>query len=457
MHERLSRPNIVLPRGFLSEYSFEKAMRRLGRLLLLSYPIFWLGIGKTYPFLLLGPSGPSIGAWFWGVVTFGWLAALLAPRVWEDLVEGPRAEKIFRAWILLGLACTGGFDLLQWFHFERLGYPFPLGLLLADLGLGLLIWFKLSDPDLIRFAWVVAVLHKVGSTITFPLLSERSDMLPTILQSLQRWAHGGEAYAPPTGGIGQMHYLPLTWLSYFPAHVLKIDPRWVGIFYLALIGVLAERWFKEARDSLGAKLIVLWFLNPYLAFRHELYLDFFWLLIAITTASAMRERPGWTAFLSGLALMTLEWAWIIAPFWWLLASRSASWKKLIIVGLVSVSMAATILAPFLLREGDLFINAFSLPLRLIQKGEYTSELCLGLAPLFYRLGWSPILQPIQIIMLLTFGVIGLRLRHQSAVLLGLMALTFLLFVMLNPFLENYFYLAPLLVAAFAQRPLVSAP
>ncbi len=456
MHERLSRPNIVLPRGFLSEYSFEKAMRRLGRLLLLSYPIFWLGIGKTYPFLLLGPSGPSIGAWFWGVVTFGWLAALLAPRVWEDLVEGPRAEKIFRAWILLGLACTGGFDLLQWFHFERFGYPFPLGLLIADVGLGLLIWFKLSDPDLIRFAWVVAVLHKVGSTITFPLLSERSDMLPTILQSLQRWTHGGEAYAHPTGGIGQMHYLPLTWLSYFPAYILTIDPRWVGIFYFALIGLLAEHWFREAKDSLGAKLIVLWLLNPYLAFRHELYLDFVWLLIAVTTVSAMMKLLGPTALFSGLALVTLEWAWIIAPFWWLLASRSAPWRKLISVGLIGLFVSLMILVPFLLSEGTLFINAFLLPLRLVKQGGYPGELCFGLAPLFHQLGWPWVLQPIQIIASLTFGVIALRMRSHSAVLLGLMVLAFFSFVILNPFLRNYFYLAPLLTAAFAQKP-VSSP
>jgi hypothetical protein len=254
-----------------------------------------------------------------------------------------------------------------------------------------------------------------------------------------------------------MHYLPLTWLSYFPAYLLKIDPRWGGIFYVALLGVLAERCFRETRDSLGAKLIVLWFLNPYLAFRHELYLDFFWLLIALTTASAMTERLGWTALLSGMALVTLEWAWIIAPFWWLLASRSASWRKLIAVGLTSVFVASTILAPFLLHERDLVISAFFSPLQLIQEGTYAGELDLGLAPLFYRLGWSSILQPMQIIMLLAAGNIGPRLRGDSQILLGLMVLAFFSFVMLNPFLENYFYLAPLLIACFAQRPLVSSP
>jgi len=423
---------------------------------LLSYPIFWFGIGRKYPFVLLGSGGRAIGAWFWGLVALGWLLALLVPKAWEDLTEGDRAEKIFHAWVLLGLACTGGFDLLQWLHFQRLGYLFPLGLLIADLGLALLIWFKLRDPDLIRFAWLVAVAHKAGSTLMFPLVAERSDMLPTILQALERWTHGSNPYAPPTGGIGQMHYLPLTWLSYFPAYILGIDPRWVGIFYLALVGVLAERWFRETRGSLGARLIVLWFLSPYLAFRHELYLDVFWLLIAVATVSAMMSRMGPTAAFSGLSLVTQEWAWVIAPFWWLLASRLASWRKLITVGFISVFVASMILVPFLLREKDVFVNAFFLPLRLIKMGDYAGELCFGLAPLFYKLGWSPMLQPIQIITLLTLGVIAVRMRSYSIVLLGLMVLAFFSFVILNPFLENYFYLAPLLMAAFAQRP-VSSP
>jgi len=420
---------------------------------LATYPLFWFGIGKKYPFLLLGAGGLSIGAWFWGAVSLAWVGALFVPRTWQALVKTPRGENIFNAWILLGLVCTAGFDLLQWLRFRDLGYPIPIGLLIADVALGLIVWAKRRDPNLIALACLVAVMHKVGSVLTFPLVAERSDMLPTILQALERWMTGGKAYAPPTGGIGQMHYLPLTWMSYSPAYFLNMDPRWIGVFYLSLLGLLAERWLKETKDSLGAKLVVLWFLNPYLAFRHELYLDFFWLSIAATTIAAMMERPGWTALFSGLTLVTMPWAWIVAPFWWLLASRSAPWHRLASVAAISVFVASIVLTPFLLHERSLFLDAFLLPFRLIQRGDYAGELSFGVAALFYQLGWSRILQPLQIIMLMTFGVVGLTMRRRGAALLGLMVAAFFLFVILNPFIENYFYLASLMMAALALRPL----
>ncbi len=425
------------------------------------------GLGKKFPFQFLGENGLQIGAYFWGTLTALSLGLILTSRgrvVLEKILHPTLLWSGVGALALL----TPVYDAFQWVKFGELGYPMPVGLWLLD-GIGAVAWLfayrkkiSLDSPTAVSLAAVLAFAHRSISILTLPLVTARSDMFAAILQANSRFFELGlPAYAPSVDGVGQIPYLPLSWLSFFPASFASFDPRWIGLIVFAVtLGLLMGlRGFFERRKTLGdwspALLMTLFLSNPYFHFRHELYLDPWFLTLVACLISLGKPRPWITGLLTGIAAATLHWAWTLFPFLWGISSLSLRRPQMVRNLALSASFALIpfgfIMGYFARTEGSLFFNAIFLHQDKIKTGVNPGELCLGFASLFFEWGLESWLQPIQIVLLLSVGVWGLRLwwnapdssalrpiRDRLLVLLWSAGFGFNLFV---PFLENYFMLS----------------
>ncbi|MCM0606157.1 MAG: hypothetical protein KA715_08710 [Xanthomonadaceae bacterium] len=93
-------------------------------------------------------------------------------------------------------------------------------------------------------------------------------------------------YAPSTGGVGLMPYLPMTVISYLPATLLNTDLRWMTILLRGL-----GAWVIYKHGTKNTKTLMPWiWMHPYINFRHELYIEPF--LFFLTMMSLSR---GWLA------------------------------------------------------------------------------------------------------------------------------------------------------------------
>ena len=163
-------------------------------------------------------------------------------------------------------------------------------------------------------------------------------MLAAILRAIGVWRGGGAPYAasPPPG----LKYLPGTWLAQVPAAALGLDPRISGGLILLLVGIGLAASLRGGPNrsparpgSLAELLAMLVFLNPYHAFRHDLYFDAFLALTAAIFFAAPRDKPEWkslavVAAMTGVAAATRQWAWIYGPFALLAAAGVTRWGRL---------------------------------------------------------------------------------------------------------------------------------
>jgi hypothetical protein len=425
-------------------------------------PLVWAGMGRRYPWAIVGlESEARIG---WGVIAVLLLAFGLAVARWL----ADRRAAVRRAAVALLFACpllTAGYNVLASRHFERFGYGPPGRLLLLDAFViaALALWLKSSRPpgSGAALAAAAAACHRLLATTVFPLDERRSDMLASILRAAEVWQAGGAPYSEvPSPGL---KYLPGTWLAHVPAAWLGVDPRIPGAILLGIVGLvfaasLRSRKGPAAPGSLGEILAMLVLLNPYHAFRHELYFDAFLALTAAIFLLASREEGGGRSLslpavsvMTGLAAATRQWAWVYGPFA-VLASALPSgrlrlrWARLAAAAALAFLTGALVAAPFALQDpAGLRRGVFAF------SGETFSEACLGVSALAAALGVAGLLPVVQAAVCLgSFGralaLAARGLATQEGILVAGW-FTWVAVVLLNPFLENYFYLSPGFAAA----------
>lgn len=419
----------------------------------------------------MGEHGPLIGAWFWGLLTL--MSVILIVTRWgQRTLLRLTHPNFLRTSFLVLVLLTPVYDALQWVKFRDLGYPRPDFLWFLDL-VGVLGWLwlfrqrtRLDSKTATVFAAVFAITHRMVSILSLPLVSSRSDMMAAILQANERFFELGlPAYGASWDGVGQIPYLPLSWLSFFPSHILSIDPRWVGIFFwiATLLALFSGTRMFIARSQLGgiAPSLLMTFLlaNPYFHFRHELYLDPWFFMVTVTVLSLGRARPWVSGVVTGLGCATLHWGWTLFPFFWGLASlrqnQGERWKALLSTVIASLIPFCLIMGHFAWHERQYFFSAIFLHQDRIHTGVNPGELCLGFASFFFQMGWERLLQPLQGVVLLSLGWIGLKQWWQvqpknyqltrDRIFLLMWAAGFG-FNLLVPFLENYFMLTWTLLA-----------
>lgn len=441
---------------------------------ILAQPLVWAGIGRRYPWALVGlEEQAKIG---WGILAVALLlfgssiARFLAAT--EQRRAGVRRSAV--ALLLLCPPLTAVFDVLSRRHFVAFGYasPGPLLALEAVVFVALALWLR--SPGAagrgVALAAVAAAAHRIGAAALFPLDERRSDMFAVLVRAAGVWIEGGRPYVE-VGPLG-LKYLPGTWLAHAPSVLFGIDPRILGSVILLGIGLAlaralnrAERGAPAGRASATELLTMLVLLNPYHAFRHDLYFDaFLGLSVAVFYLGALgqgrRRSLVALAVLTGLAAATRQWAWVYGPFALLAAAAARDragpapiaagatairtpWALLgrfALAGAVCALSAAIVVAPVIVQDPVAFRQgAFAF------MGASFSEACLGVAALAAALGLTPALPALQAVICLTgFGKSVVAALRGSANPRSVLATGWFVWagvVLLNPFLENYFYLS----------------
>lgn len=186
--------------------------------------LLWLGMnagmGKAYPWSLL-PG--KMGYWVWIILSLSFVCAIvsndLQKKIWskiKDLTQN-------KTWLILMLIGNLFYVLLVWYHFRHFDYNFPW---IHCLLLGVACFFIRSSNLVLSAGLSIGLL--IALIIHFPLDYHRSDMLPAIRLTLDRWAAGEGLYHlvsfPDTSVLA--HYLPGTLFSHLPAWKLGVDFRW---------------------------------------------------------------------------------------------------------------------------------------------------------------------------------------------------------------------------------------
>jgi len=423
---------------------------RVASLAVAVQPLIWAGIGRRYPWALLGLEAQAkVG---WGVLA---VALLLFGYPIASFLGATAARRatMRRYAIALLLACpplTAGLDILSSRHFAQFGYGSarPLVALEGLVLVALVFWMRSPrSPGVgIALAAIGAFAHRVVAIGLFPLDERRSDMYATLLHAVDVWR---------AGGVPHVKYLPGTWLALAPSVFLGLDPRILGSVIVLGIGIALATVFRTgSRGShspvpLAEPLAMLVLLNPYHAFRHDLYFDAFLALTVAIFYLAARGRGTMgflviVATLVGLAIATRQWAWVYGPFALLAAAVSVAEPKrllapLALAGTVCILAVAIVFAPIIPEAAELRYAAFSFV------GESVSEVCLGVAGLAASLGLVPLLPAMQATLCVAgFGrsvLAALRGRAQPYSILATGWFVWGGFILLNPFLENYFYLS----------------
>jgi hypothetical protein len=422
--------------------------------LILSLPVFWLSFGKRYPFGTFGAAGEKVGTLFWFCLSVFWVFSFMKwSRESEKLMAYVKRARPFL--VLISLCLVPVFDFLSWKHFTFLGYRCPVIAFVLDalaILTGLCFSRKWSGKESHLF-WFLAsfsVLHLAACIGPFPLRAERSDMMPTIVRAWELFAGGGHAYDASLGATQRLPYPPLLWLSYGPAQALGFDFRWMCVFFRAATIFLLFRRFR-----FNPHLLVyfgLFLAQPYLLFRQDLCLDFYWFVLVASIIAAERRLELLGGILIGCLVSTIQWGWITAPFLLLLTSQRSHTLKsvgaLIRVSVVSVFVCTVVYGGFYLREGDSFVQGMMYWSKNAADPSKFIELSLSFAPLLRKLLGFTCLVWFQRVILIGCGLFALLSPRR---ILWLAAVSSMIFVLLNPVMSIYYFFGPWLIAGFAAQ------
>lgn len=380
------------------------------------------------------------------------LAVLMAVGLWLCWRERMLKAVSWRwatAALVLGLLVLGlGMHQQQISRYAPMGYAADWPLLLsmtftAALALGVLAWQGKGDWRL--WAGVVLGLAALGylhSLANFPLDIRRSDMLAMLQHGGWAWANDASlsrAYAMPPAM--SLNYLPGLWLTYLPATLAGVDLRWVSAAGLAASAALLVA-SAQRRDWLPWVLAV-FFLSPWLQFRHESYILGVLPFAALAAWGVARGRYWALALAAAWMAVQTQLAWAALPFLLWHVRLRWGWRPALGMGALILAVFAAVVGPYWLHDrADLQARVFQ-----VWEGVFWPESPNLAWPLVQAFGFKA-LRPIQgLVMLGAFGALAPRLGRPRAVL-GAVALGLTLFIALNSLVRDYFYFFPALFLAF---------
>jgi hypothetical protein len=214
-----------------------------------------------------------------------------------------------------------------------------LGLLIAQNVMGKKFGYHLSYPAVIYFYAILTVCFlvftsgKAGSHWLlikiviayftgqifclgyFPLGSERSDMFALMTAGIERLLGGQNPYVffklPFSGD--EFHYLPGLFCWYIPCVKMNIDPRIVNI--AANIIAMHVLFFCSKNRNRDILLIAIFFLNPWLQYRHDTYLGPFILMLSLFIAARVNNKRFLESIFFGVCCCMYPFAWLLIPLY----------------------------------------------------------------------------------------------------------------------------------------------
>ena len=406
-------------------------------------PLFYLGIGNKYPWVLLGQYGKPTGILFFFVMTIIFFAMFLSRFLNKSLPNS--IQKIFAANLFLSIIFAICYDIIQYKHFLRFDYHKPILLfILSAITIILLALYRNKLKLVFAICGLYSICHYMISIYYFPLVIARSDMLAAIAVSINQFMHGISPYYQSSPIVGIPPYLPMTMLSFIPAYSLKLDFRLVGLIYWVItIGLIIYK--EQILTNIQKMALCLLIVNPYFLMRHDLYYQFFLLEIVILCLYFNLFNFVAKGIFLGVFISTLQFAWILYPF--ILLAENKTIKNLFTMLLLS--LATAILGTFLYVHHGFadFIHAIFLHKEYLLS--YSSDITFGLSMIFYFAKSQILLYIFQITicLLILLGSIFAYLTNSESLrnhYMSLGAICYLIFMSTNYFIETYLLIPMLL-------------
>lgn len=452
---------------------FSLWLMRLTIALSILYPLLYLGIGKKYPWVLLGKYGMLTGAVLFTSLTVCLILSSILLRL-ED-ISLKRLTLYCYLNIILAAIFTLIYDFIQYKHFLRFGYTKPYLLYLLDIVFIVVISYyfnRLKLRHILIIAALMSVLHLLISMYYFPLVLERSDML--IANRVMLWEtlhklnpynalnyhqvlwHFLPIYSPSSvysynqvSALTTSIYFPMTFLSFLPGYLLHIDFRLVGLMYwLISLYVLIKNF--DRFTTIGQLLLVLIIINPYWLMRHDLYFQFFILELIIIFLYYPKLNWVYRALILGVFIATYQFALVLAPF--IVLAYSDKFKYLVMQSLVAIMVAFGIITIF--THGN---YADFLKVTLGGKGYLYptgTDITFGIAPIFSLVSNAKLLYMAQIFGCLVILITCMYqylvvLRRDASYYMCAGAICYFYFLLTNYFLETYLWVPVLITLVLA--------
>ncbi|MBY0379938.1 MAG: hypothetical protein K2P99_06005, partial [Burkholderiales bacterium] len=415
-------------------------------LMIIIAPLFFIGIGAKYPWVLFGTHGIAIG-----MIVFFTITLLFILSVCFFKLEKLSFTLIFRAFIfnfVLSILFAIAYDFIQYKHFLKFGYQNPklLYILCCMFLLSMPIFYKkIQRRHLFILVGIFVVLHELLSIYYFPNVIARSDMLAAIALSLKAFIHFGDPYTQLAVNIGIPPYLPVTILSFIPAVFLNIDFRIMSLLLIIVLLFLLYYKFNKL-NNISQLALILALCNPMWLMRHELYFQFFLIELVVIFLYFEHINEMWRSIILGVFIATLQFAWVMFPF--IVLAYNKSYYSIIRQLFVSLIVGILIILSFIHGYFTSFINAALHHFNYAK--EYNSDIMFALSPIFH---FATNQKPLYLIQVFgCFIILGLAIYkyinkkiRQTDYYLSYACICYLWFIITNYFLESYFLIPPLLI------------
>jgi hypothetical protein len=276
-----------------------------------------------------------------------------------------------------------------------------------------------------------------------------------MLLMMEAWGrtflHGDSPYGLVNiaGEQTQCCYFPGLWLSFLPAVVFNIDPRFLETFYTLIFAGMVWLSMRPQDRPLGSWFLVLFLLNPWALSRQEVYFSAYLLFWAVFYWSLCLNRWRAAAGWYGLGLSAHPFSWVLLPVWVAWNVRGRGWKAAGQELLQALGVGALIIFPFLIWDPRGFFEGTVVHWAGNQNFAVSH---FGLA--VWMTHWPGLLRILALIFLgLAVWAVG-RGRGSLDSLFRWLALLMGLELLISYHIEHYYYFVPLAFVFFHEIALL---
>jgi hypothetical protein len=360
----------------------------------------------------------------------------------------PRPETMALLIILVFLVLD--FAMLSYESRLFAGFGYELGRGTAVLALAALLLSALALRFVFdgRFLAWSALLSLVAiqliSVLCFPLDPARSDMLPLVQIAGSRFLAGASPYSNVMAWDGVMTYLPGLWLTYVPSVFLGVDVRFTNLVCLAVAFIVILRTCRLLGVEKSAiPYLCAFFLNPWMAFRHDVYVPVVLMQFALVSCFLLQGRIRSSMAAFGWAVCSYPYSWVVFPLFLALLFRISGRRAVLSALLYAAGAFAVLVIPFLAWAPGIMIHSVLGVWRgVCQIESYNLS--------FWVLRILPLdaIKPFQALVLLGFYALVLGRIRNAKGFFALSAVAVLLFTMTSQLVWHYFFLLPPLFMLF---------
>lgn len=234
-------------------------------------------------------------------------------------------------------------------------FGYHLGVSAAASAAGAVLCFAISlrfafKGRYLSYAVLLAMLAiQLLSIRSFPLHEARSDMMLLIEAAGERFLSGSSPYSSYViNDTVMLTYLPGLWLPYLPSILLGLDVRFTNVACLTAAFLVFHRTCRRSgldRNALGFAAV--FFLNPWLGFRHEIYLPVFLLQLSLSFSFLLRGRLQSAIAVFAWAVCSYQYSWVVLPLFLALLYHQHGRKAVLKAIAWTAASILALIVPFL--------------------------------------------------------------------------------------------------------------